>query len=243
LSDDLSVVLLFLALVAAAGLLAILRAGRKAKARERTRSQKLTESEESLMFRIAPLCKRIPPALRGHWEGKVRLFLAEKTFVGCQGLEVTDELRLALRPCPALDEPSGLSWPALLAGLVLATLAALTKPYFALGWGIVVSHLFLFGPPRRAFAYLGLSAALAAIVAAVLHAVAPYYYLSTVVFHRAVAGRHHRGEINDLILPALQIGSRPANVQVRQVRKRQRRTAEEDARAAGGPPSRVWRTP
>ena len=82
------------------------------------------------------------------------------------------------------------TWPALLAGLILAALAALTKPYFALGWGIVVSHLFLFGPPRRAFAYLGLSVAVAAVVAAVLNAVAPFYYLATVVFHRAVAGRH-----------------------------------------------------
>lgn len=95
-NDNLSVVLLFLALVAAAGALAILRARRKAKERDRIRSQELTATEESLMFRIAPLCKRIPLALREHWEGKVRLFLAEKTFVGCQGLEVTDELRLAI---------------------------------------------------------------------------------------------------------------------------------------------------
>jgi Mlc titration factor MtfA (ptsG expression regulator) len=96
LNDNLSVVLLFLALVAAAGLLAILRGRRKSKERGRIRSQKLTEAEESLMFRIAPLCKRIPLSLREHWEGRVRLFLAEKTFVGCQGLEVTDELRLAV---------------------------------------------------------------------------------------------------------------------------------------------------
>ena len=82
------------------------------------------------------------------------------------------------------------TWPALLGGLALAVLAALTKPYFALGWGIVVSHLFLFGPPRRALAYLGISLVLFAAVAAVLNATAPYYYLSTVVFHRAVAGRH-----------------------------------------------------
>lgn len=80
------------------------------------------------------------------------------------------------------------TWPALLGGLGLAVLAALTKPYFALGWGIVVSHLFLFGPPRRAFAYLGVSLVVFGLVAAILNGVAPYYYLATVVFHRAVAG-------------------------------------------------------
>ena len=38
---------------------------------------------------------------------------------------------------------------------------------------------------------------------------------------RAIAGLQNRAEINDLVLPAFQIGSGPANVQVRQVRKRQ----------------------
>jgi Mlc titration factor MtfA (ptsG expression regulator) len=96
LNENSSVVFLFLGLVAATALFALLRARRRSRERRRIRSQKLTEAEEALMFRIAPLCKRIPSILRGRWEGKVRLFLAEKTFVGCQGLEVTDELRLAI---------------------------------------------------------------------------------------------------------------------------------------------------
>lgn len=95
-NENISVVILFLALVASAAAFAILRARSRSNERQRLRSQKLTEAEESLMFRIAPLCKRIPMSLREHWEGKVRLFLSEKTFVGCQGLEVTEELRLAV---------------------------------------------------------------------------------------------------------------------------------------------------
>ena len=95
-NSNLAVVLLFLGLVALAAAFTLLRARRRSRERSRIRSQKLTEAEESLMFRIAPLCKRIPTSLRERWEGKVRLFLAEKTFVGCQDLEVTDELRLAV---------------------------------------------------------------------------------------------------------------------------------------------------
>lgn len=95
-SDDTSVIFLFLALVAAFAVFAILRSRRRSGERKRLLGQKLTEDERSRLFRIAPLCKRLPSALREGWEGKVKLFLAEKTFVGCQGLEVTEELRLAV---------------------------------------------------------------------------------------------------------------------------------------------------
>lgn len=81
------------------------------------------------------------------------------------------------------------TWPALLSGLALTALAALTKPYFAFAGVIVASHLILFGPPRRALAYLGISAVLAAIALAVLQVVAPFYFLSTFMYHRTVADR------------------------------------------------------
>lgn len=81
------------------------------------------------------------------------------------------------------------TWPALLAGLALTVMAALTKPYFALGWVIVASHLLLFGLPRKALAYLGLSGLLALCTAGVLRAIAPYYFLSTVTVHGAAAVR------------------------------------------------------
>jgi len=81
------------------------------------------------------------------------------------------------------------TWPALLAGLALAVMAALTKPYFALAWVIVASHLLLFGPPRKALTYLGLSGLLALLTAGALHAVAPYYFLSTLVVQGAATVR------------------------------------------------------
>ena len=81
------------------------------------------------------------------------------------------------------------TWPALLAGIALTALAALTKPYFAFAGIIVASHLLLFGPPRKAVAYIGLSALLAAVTLAVLQAAAPFYFLSTFLYHRTVAAR------------------------------------------------------
>jgi len=81
------------------------------------------------------------------------------------------------------------TWPALIAGVALAACAMMTKPYFALGWVIVASHLLLFAPPRRALTYLGLSALLAVVSATVLQSVAPDYFLSTVVVHGTAAVR------------------------------------------------------
>jgi hypothetical protein len=95
-SADLDVVILFPALVLALAGLAFLRARRRRLERARVRHRKLSPDELSRMSRLAPLCKRIPTALRERWEGAVRLFLAEKTFVECQGLEVDGDLRLAV---------------------------------------------------------------------------------------------------------------------------------------------------
>lgn len=95
-SANLDVVILFPVLVLALAGLALLRARRHRRDRERIRHRKLTPDELSRMFRLAPLCKRLPASLRERWEGAVRLFLAEKTFVECQDLEVDDDLRLAV---------------------------------------------------------------------------------------------------------------------------------------------------
>ena len=94
--SDGAVVLLFVALVAAVAAWLVLRARSRRSARRALLDQKLSESELRTLFSAAPLCRRIPPALRPRWEGAVRLFLSEKTFVGCKGLAVTDELRLSV---------------------------------------------------------------------------------------------------------------------------------------------------
>jgi hypothetical protein len=81
------------------------------------------------------------------------------------------------------------TWPALITGILLTALATLTKPYFAFAGVIVASHLLLFAPPRKALAYVGILALLAGVTLAILQAVAPFYFLSTFLYHRTVAVR------------------------------------------------------
>ncbi len=84
------------------------------------------------------------------------------------------------------------TWPALFAGLVLAVLATLTKPYFALAWVIVASHQLLFAPPRRSATYLGLSALVIGATTLLVRSIAPYYYVSTFLTQQ-IAGERSLG--------------------------------------------------
>lgn len=58
-----------------------------------------------------PLCRNLPPALRDELRDKVKAFLYQKRFVGCEGLEVSDAMRVqiaALACLLLLDRPSTL---------------------------------------------------------------------------------------------------------------------------------------
>ncbi len=54
-----------------------------------------TEWQTVLQSRV-PLYQRLPPDLRRRLEQHVQLFLAEKTFYGCDGFEVDDTVRLTI---------------------------------------------------------------------------------------------------------------------------------------------------
>ena len=43
-----------------------------------------------------PLYRRLPPDLQRQLRGHVRVFIAEKEFIGCQDQEITDEVRVAI---------------------------------------------------------------------------------------------------------------------------------------------------
>lgn len=60
--------------------------------------------------RNVPLSRRLPQALRPAFEKHIRVFLAEKKFEGCGGLNVTDEMRLTIAGYACLlllKEPAG----------------------------------------------------------------------------------------------------------------------------------------
>lgn len=49
-----------------------------------------------LLARVSPLFRRLPEDLRDTLFGHTRVFLSEKHFEGCNGLELTDEMRVIL---------------------------------------------------------------------------------------------------------------------------------------------------
>ncbi|WP_171122192.1 MULTISPECIES: zinc-dependent peptidase [unclassified Ruegeria] len=59
-------------------------------------STPLTPEQRAIIEAQVPLVRRLPPDLRVGLDGKVNLFLNQVRFFGCDGLEVTEEMRLAI---------------------------------------------------------------------------------------------------------------------------------------------------
>jgi MtfA peptidase len=51
---------------------------------------------DRILAERVPLLARLPRELRRRLEGRIHVFLAEKQFVGCAGLEVTEDMRVAI---------------------------------------------------------------------------------------------------------------------------------------------------
>jgi MtfA peptidase len=83
----------------------------------------LSDSRIALLTRNVPIRARLPAELRQRLDGLVNAFVAEKSFVGCNGLSVTDEMRvtIAAHACAlVLGRPHDL-YPALQSILVYPT--------------------------------------------------------------------------------------------------------------------------
>jgi MtfA peptidase len=95
-----------LAVLAALLLPPLLRRRRRARAF----GQPLPEPVRAAIARNVPVTRHLPPALTRRLDGLVLSFLAEKQFVGCNGLEVTDEIRatIAAQACLLLLGRRGL---------------------------------------------------------------------------------------------------------------------------------------
>ena len=68
----------------------------KNRRREALRSQPLSAEQRAVLDRNVPYLAVLSPADRTELEGLVRIFLAEKSFEGCGGLELTDEIKLTI---------------------------------------------------------------------------------------------------------------------------------------------------
>ncbi len=68
----------------------------KRRRRRVLRAQSTPLEWRSILTRNLPFFRRLPPADQAELLGHIRIFLAEKRFEGCGGLELTDEIRLTI---------------------------------------------------------------------------------------------------------------------------------------------------
>lgn len=88
-------IILLVLLVLGAGAYAF-RAWSKRQRRKRLLGSELPEHQRALIENAVPLVRRLPPDIRKKLEGKIALFLDQIRFVGCNGLDVTEEMRLSI---------------------------------------------------------------------------------------------------------------------------------------------------
>jgi Mlc titration factor MtfA (ptsG expression regulator) len=68
----------------------------KERRRQRLRAQPISRAWRSILTRNLPIFRRLPREDQTELLGHVQIFLAEKRFEGCGGLELTDEIRVTI---------------------------------------------------------------------------------------------------------------------------------------------------
>ena len=92
----------------------------KKRRRARLRAQPAPAQWERVLARTVPVYPRLPADLRAQLHGHMQVFLAEKNFEGCDGLEMTDEIRatIAAQACLLILNRDTNYYPELLTVLV-----------------------------------------------------------------------------------------------------------------------------
>jgi len=73
-----------------------------ARRRERWAAQPFPAEWRAVLRRRVPLYRRLPAHLQQQLRRHIQVFVAEKPFIGCAGLEVTDEMRVTIAAQAAL---------------------------------------------------------------------------------------------------------------------------------------------
>ncbi|WP_372572451.1 M90 family metallopeptidase [Ruegeria jejuensis] len=68
----------------------------KKQARHKLLETPLSVAQRRTIEDLVPIVRRMPPELRAGLDGKVNLFLDQVDFIGCDGLEVTEDMRLSI---------------------------------------------------------------------------------------------------------------------------------------------------
>ena len=85
-----------LILILAVAAYALYRAWQRRRMRAFLLDTILSEQERAIVARAVPLTRKLPDDLRLRFEGKMALFLHQVDFIGCNGLEVTQEMELSI---------------------------------------------------------------------------------------------------------------------------------------------------
>ncbi|HEV2147841.1 MAG TPA: M90 family metallopeptidase [Longimicrobiaceae bacterium] len=88
--------LFLLAAAVLAALVVLLLRRRRGRARAALRGRPFPEAWRDVLERSFPLYRRLPAEDRERLHGRIQVFLAEKSFEGCGGLELTDEIRVTI---------------------------------------------------------------------------------------------------------------------------------------------------
>jgi Mlc titration factor MtfA (ptsG expression regulator) len=109
----------------------------RSRKRARLRARPFPDAWRRIVERNVPVVCRLPPADRDELFGHMQVFLAEKHFEGCGGLELTDEIRvtIAAQACLLLLHRDTDYYPLLTSILVYPTTYVVPSEH-ALGDGI-----------------------------------------------------------------------------------------------------------
>jgi len=88
-----TIVLILLLLVA--GALGF-RSWSKQQSRRKLLTTALSDHQRAVVAEQVPLTQMLPSELRGKLEGKIHIFLHQIEFIGCDGLEITEEMQLSI---------------------------------------------------------------------------------------------------------------------------------------------------
>ncbi len=103
----------------------------KATRRSRLKDQPFPWHWAAILERNLPIYKRLPVALRKRLHGHINVFLAEKQFIGCGGLLLTDEIKLTIAAvaCLLLLNERGEYYPKLSSILVYPSAYRVTETF------------------------------------------------------------------------------------------------------------------
>ena len=74
----------------------VLRPARKRARRTQLRAEPFPEAWSEILKHSVPVFEDLPAGLKSQLQGHIQVFLGEKRFIGCHGLEVTDEMRVTI---------------------------------------------------------------------------------------------------------------------------------------------------